>query len=87
MSKATRIVASTFGVLAGLAGIEHGIGEILQGNITPASMMIASWPDAALFRILAGEPAMTLVPNLLVTGVLASVVSLVLLIWAVAFVQ
>ena len=31
MSQATRIVASTVGVYGGLLGIEHGIGETLQG--------------------------------------------------------
>jgi hypothetical protein len=35
-------MASTFGVLAGLAGIEHGIGETLQGNVAPDGMMILS---------------------------------------------
>jgi hypothetical protein len=35
-------MASTFGVLAGLAGIEHGIGETLQGNVAPDGMMIFS---------------------------------------------
>jgi hypothetical protein len=87
MRNATRIVATTFGVLAGLAGLEHGIGETLQGNIAPNGMMIESWPESETLRILGGEPAMTIIPNLLVTGVLAILVSLVLLVWAVAFVQ
>lgn len=33
---ATKAVASTFGVLVGLAGIEHGFFEMLQGNVTPS---------------------------------------------------
>src|SRR4029450_2566453 len=78
MRNATRIVASSFGILAGLAGVDHGIGETLQGNIAPGGIMIESWPGSALLRSLGGEPAMTLVPNLLVTGVLAIVISLVL---------
>jgi hypothetical protein len=86
MKNATRIVATTFGVLAGLAGLEHGIGEVLQGNRAPAGIVIESWPDSELMRTLSGEPAMTIIPNLLVTGALAIVVSLVLLVWAVAFV-
>lgn len=87
MQSATRITASTFGVVAGLAGIEHGIGEVLQGNVAPEAIVIKSWPDSGLFDILGGEPAMTIVPNLLVTGVLAIIVSLALLVWAAAFVQ
>ncbi len=78
---------STFGGLVGLIGIEHGIGEILQGNTDPGSIMILSWPDSAFFSILGGEPAMTVIPNLLVTGILAILVSLVYLAWATLFVQ
>jgi hypothetical protein len=76
MTNATRVTVGTFGILAGLAGIEHGIGEILQGNVAPDGVLILSWPDSAFFRILGGEPAMTLVPNLLVSGLLTIVLSL-----------
>lgn len=72
--------------MAGLAGIEHGIGETLQGNRAPDGIVIESWPGA-VFRILGGEPAMTIVPNLLVTGILAILVSLIFLVWATMFVQ
>ena len=87
MWSATRVTVSTFGALAGLAGIEHGIGEVLQGNVAPEGVMILSWPQSELFRVLAGEPAMTIVPNLLVTGILAIFVSLIFLVWATIFVQ
>lgn len=82
MSSATRITVSTFGAIAGLAGIEHGIGEILQGNAAPEGVMILSWPDSELFAILDGEPAMTIIPNFLVTGVLAILLSLIFLAWS-----
>lgn len=84
---ATRIVASAFGVLAALAGIEHGVGEILQGPVRPSSVVIKSWPDTAGFEILSGEPAMTLVPNMAVTGVLAIIAALAVGVWAVWFIQ
>ena len=87
MRNATRIIASTFGLLAGLAGLEHGIGETLQGNRAPAGIMIESWPTSTSMRVLGGEPAMTLIPNLLVTGILTILVSLVLLVWVTKFVQ
>lgn len=57
MRNATRIIASTFGLLAGL---EHGIGETSQGNRAPAGIMIEFWPTSTSMRILGGEPAMTL---------------------------
>jgi hypothetical protein len=87
MRNATRVFASTFGAIMALAGLEHGAGEILQGNVAPAGIMILSWPDAPFFRNLAGEPAMTLVPNLLLTGILAVIASLALMAWSVLFVQ
>lgn len=82
MKNATKINTVAIGTLAGLAGIEHGVGEILQGNVVPESVMIQSWPDLAVMEILNGEPAMTVVPNLLVTGILAILFSLVFLAWA-----
>jgi hypothetical protein len=87
MRNATKVTVSAFGAIMGLAGIEHGIGEILQGNVAPSGIMILSWPESAFFRILAGEPAMTIIPNLLVTGILASLFSLIFLVWATMFVQ
>jgi hypothetical protein len=50
-------------------------------------LTILSWPDSDLFRLLGGEPAMTIVPNLLVTGILASLISLLVLVWVTRFVQ
>jgi hypothetical protein len=87
MKNATRVFASTFGGIMALAGIEHGIGEVLQGNVAPSGMMILSWPELEFFRNVGGEPAMTVIPNLLVTGILASLISLILLVWATFFVQ
>jgi hypothetical protein len=87
MKNATRVFASTFGAIMALAGIEHGIGEILQGYVAPSGIMIPSWPESESFRSLSGEPAMTIIPNLLITGILAVLVSLALLIWSVLFVQ
>lgn len=48
--------------------------------------MILSWPDSEVFAILAGEPAMTIVPNLLITGILAILFSLLFLVWATMFI-
>ncbi len=87
MRNPIRIFVSTLGAILSLAGIEHGVGEILQGNIAPAGLVFPSWPDAAFFRNLGGEPAMSLIPNLLVTGVLAVLFSLALLVWSVWFVD
>jgi hypothetical protein len=89
MRKATRIVAATFGILAGIAGLGHGVTEILQGDVRPASFMFASIgapcvPGEAWH---ACEPAMTLLPNLLMAGILTVLMGLLVILWSVAFVQ
>lgn len=87
MRCATKATVAAFGTLAAMAGLEHGVGEVLQGNVAPEGLFILSWPDSAFFRTLSGEPAMTVVPNLLVTGILAILAALALLVWATMFVQ
>ncbi|HUS70065.1 MAG TPA: hypothetical protein VM075_04720 [Anaerolineae bacterium] len=54
---ASRIVASVFGVLAGLGGITHGIGEILQGNVAPSGIIIDSWTEGPIATNMGGEQA------------------------------
>jgi hypothetical protein len=83
MSK-TRAAASIIGIFAGLSGASHGLGEMLQGNIAPSEIMIKAWPE---LTVLAGEPAMTIVPSFLVTGVLTIIFGLLVAIWAAKFVQ
>lgn len=87
MRNATQVTVSTFGTIMAMAGIEHGIGEILQGNLAPGGIMFPSWPDSEFFSSVSGEPAMTIIPNLLVTGILAVLFSLMYLAWATRFVQ
>jgi hypothetical protein len=84
---AMRIVASTFGVFAGIGGLTHGIGEMLQGNVPAGGLMIASWTQGPIAAHMGGDPALTVVPNVFVTGLLATVVSLATIAWAAAFVQ
>jgi hypothetical protein len=76
-SSARVVVTRVFGVLVAASAAEHGLGEALQGSRAPAGPFIQSWPDAAFFRIEAGEPALTLVPNLLAAGVLTLLLSTV----------
>ena len=80
MNKATKILYLTLGILAGVMGIEHGIGEALEGYRPTESLFILSWPDAQFFEIMAGEPAMTIIPNYLITGLLAIIFSCIFLV-------
>jgi hypothetical protein len=84
---AAKATASVFGILAGLGGLTHGIGEVLQGNVKPSGIVIDSWTQGPIATNMGGEPGMTIVPNLLVTGILTIIVSLAVVSWAAAFVQ
>lgn len=87
LSSATRAVASTLGVLVGLAGIEHGFFELLQGNVTPSGIMIDAIGPAQRFWEYGTERALTIIPNFFVTGILAIVFGLLVTIWAGVFID
>ena len=79
-----KVAASALGIFAGLGGPVHGPGEILQGNVAPSNIVFEAWPG---FTALSGEPAMTIIPNLLVTGILAIIVGVLLSVWSAKFVS
>lgn len=88
MNSATRVVASVFGVYAGLLGAAHGFLEVRQGNLAPGGIMInAVGPPCQADVTWHGcFPAVTVVPSYLVSGVLAILISLAVVVWAVLFV-
>lgn len=77
-------VAYVLGIFAGVGGASHGPGEILQGNITPSGIIIQAWPALTL---LAGEPAMTLVPSFSISGILTVITGVAVTIWASTRIQ
>jgi hypothetical protein len=81
----TRITASILGIFAGLGGgVFHGIGEILQGSVAPTEIMIQAYPA---MQATAGEPALTIVPNFLYTGILSIIIGVLVTIWAVLYIR
>jgi len=87
MKNAVKTTVTFFGTLMGLAGIEHGIGEILQGNVAPTGIMILSWPDSGFFSSVSGEPALTVIPDLFITGILAILFSTAFIVCALFFAE
>jgi len=87
MPNACRLTAATFGILAGLGGIRHGIGEVLQGNTQSDSFFIQSWTVGPIAEHMDGEPGITIIPNMLATGILAIAISSLVVIWAAFFVR
>ena len=87
LNRATRVVASTFGVLVGLAGVEHGFFELLQGNVAPSDLMIDAIGPSQRFWEYGVERALTVVPNFFVTGIIAIVFGILVTIWTVVFID
>ncbi|MFW9965465.1 MAG: hypothetical protein ACFFCX_17965 [Candidatus Sifarchaeia archaeon] len=84
---ATRWVVTVYGILIGLAGVEHGIFEILQGDIPTGGIMVDAIGDAYRFWPGAAETVLTIVPNFLWTGILAVIFGILVVIWSWYFVQ
>jgi hypothetical protein len=89
MRKATKTAATWLGVVAGIAGLEHGYFAFIQGNTSIPGLAFPSWGPPCVPEEIwhACEPAMSIVPNFLITGILAMLLSLALIVWAGWFVQ
>jgi hypothetical protein len=80
-----RVVAAALGACVGLSGIDHGIFEVFQGNVRTPGMFIPSIGPAQQMWEHGTEDALTLVPNYLVTGILAVVLGALTLVWSLGF--
>lgn len=87
MNHATRVTVATLGVIFGISGMSHGFFETLQGNTPTDGMFISAIGEAHRMWVHGNEYALTLVPNFLITGILAMTVGLVIIIWSVGFVH
>jgi hypothetical protein len=87
--KATKTVATWMGLTAGFAAIEHGYFEILQGSVRPEGVMILSIgpPCDPEISWNTCEPAMTILPNFLYSGIISVVVGVLIMILAAGFMQ
>ncbi len=88
MKNPLRVTIAFLGIYAGLIAIQHGIFESLQGSRAPAGLMFnAIGPPCQSETVWhACFPAMTLIPNLFITGIAAILVGLAMAVWAAAFV-
>jgi hypothetical protein len=82
---ASLLMARVWGLLAGIGGLVHGIGEVLQGSAKPVGLIIDSWTEGPIATNMGGEPAVTVVPNLLLAGSLTILVSLAMMVWAAGY--
>jgi len=84
---ATRRTASTFGILVGVAGIEHGFFEVLQGNLRPDGLLIATIGPGQRFWEHGTETALTIVPSFLLSGILAMITGVLMILWSAGHVH
>jgi hypothetical protein len=82
---AVRATASVFGAYAGLLGFEHGLFEAMQGNAISKGMRIMAVGGPGLPFPFGHEPAMTVIPNFLATGILAMLLGMSIMVWSSAF--
>ena len=83
----TRVVASALGVCAGVSGLDHGFFETLQGNTATPGLIVQAIGPAQRMWIHGTEEAFTIVPNFLVTGILAMAVGLLTIAWSIGFID
>jgi hypothetical protein len=84
---ATRVIVSTLGVLFAIGGIDHGFFETLQGNTPTGSLIVHAIGERNRMWAYGTEDAFTLIPNFLISGIVAIMVSAVIIVWSLKFVQ
>ncbi|MGB0066105.1 MAG: hypothetical protein WBP85_16805 [Terracidiphilus sp.] len=84
---ATRFIVATVGVLFALAGIDHGFFETLQGYTPTPGFIIHAIGEHNRMWVYGTEDALTLIPNFVVSGIVAIGISLLIAVWSVGFVQ
>jgi hypothetical protein len=82
---ATRLIATTIGVIFGFSGINHGIFEFLQGDTPTNGPFIFAIGEAQRFWPLATEGAFTLAPTFRIAGALSILVGLAIIVWSIGF--
>jgi hypothetical protein len=87
MNRATKTIVATFGILAAIGGLDHGLFEALQGNTPTPGLFVQAIGPAQRMWVYGTEDAFTLIPNFLVTGLLAMTLSLAIMVWCNGFVH
>jgi hypothetical protein len=84
MGGAVGATATVFGVLAGLGGITHGVGEVLQGGAPVGGLWLDSWASGPIATSMGGEPGITVLPTALAAGVATLAFSTAAVAWSAA---
>ena len=77
------MVVTSFGILCGLTGIIAGVFEVLQGNVPTEGYVISTIGSEYTMYNDFTYYAVTIIPNFLVTGILAIFTSSLVTVWSV----
>jgi hypothetical protein len=83
----TKAVAAALGVCVGISGLDHGFFEVLQGNTATPGLIVQAIGPVQRMWVYGTEEAFTIVPNFLLTGILAIVVGLLTIVWSVRYID
>lgn len=84
-NQAIQVIVATIGIIFGIGGMGHGFFETLQGNTATNGYIIDAIGEANRMWLYGNEPAFTLIPNFLVTGIAAMLVGALVIIWSAGF--
>lgn len=87
MNKATRTNVAALGTIFGISGFFHGFFEFLQGNIPTNGLFISAIGEAQKMWPHGDEPALTLIPNFMISGIASMLFGLAIVTWSLFFVQ
>ena len=83
MNRATKSIVTTIGIILGISGLDHGFFEILQGNQPTKGLFIEAIGPDHIMWVHGGEGALTILPTFLLTGIMAILVGIAMIIWSV----
>jgi hypothetical protein len=86
-NKATTLITSVFGVALAVGAFHHGFFEFLQGNTATHGILIQAIGQQQRYWIHGTEEAITIIPNFLVTGLLAMAISVFAAVWSVKYIN
>lgn len=87
MNRATKLNVGILGTIFGISGMNHGFFEVLQGNTPTPNLFIFAIGEVQKMWIHGNEPALTLIPNFQITGIVAIVIGLAIVVWSLGFVH
>lgn len=82
-----KLLAIIFGIYAALGSLPHGIGLMLQGHVKSDSIVLDTWTVGPIAENLGGEPGMTIIPNLWISGLLTIIISLIMIAWIIKYID